>query len=220
MQIDPEEIKQQEGGSSEEAESQDMRYSKIKAGTSSQLTRDSYEPSETLINGKNSKYTVKPHEARFPLCIVWTPLPMITQLIPCIGHTGIGDSKGVIYDFAGPYYVSKDDLAFGETHKYVVLELDGVTEEAYNEAISEANRIYKRRMHNICCDNCHSHVARVLNTLKYKGKSSYTMIHVWWMCLMQGTYVECKHIFYTYVGWLLAAVIGLLCWLLPMLNGN
>lgn len=51
-------------------------------------------------------------------------------MIPCIGHTGIGDSKGVIHDFAGPYYVSIDDLAFGETHKYVTLtHLEGVTPE-------------------------------------------------------------------------------------------
>ena len=32
-------------------------------------------------------------------------------MIPFIGHTGIGDSRGVTHDFAGPYYVSIDDLA-------------------------------------------------------------------------------------------------------------
>ena len=62
------------------------------------------------------------------MSIVWTPLPCLTQLLTGIGHTGIGDSKGVIHDFAGPYYVSIDDLAFGETHKYVTLtHLEGVT---------------------------------------------------------------------------------------------
>lgn len=53
---------------------------------------------------------------------------MITQLLAVIGHTGIGDSRGILHDFAGPYYVSIDDLAFGETHKYVTLELEGITE--------------------------------------------------------------------------------------------
>ena len=81
------------------------------------------------IDGKDKRYTIKPYNKRFPLCIVWTPLPLITWLLPCIGHTGIGDTKGILHDFAGPYYVSVDDLAFGETHKYVVLKLDGVTEE-------------------------------------------------------------------------------------------
>ena len=26
---------------------------------------------------------------RFPFCIVWTTLPLISQLIPIIGHTGV-----------------------------------------------------------------------------------------------------------------------------------
>ena len=41
-----------------------------------------------------------------------------------IGHTGICGTDGIIYDFAGPYYISKDDFAFGETHKYVALDID------------------------------------------------------------------------------------------------
>ena len=49
-------------------------------------------------------------------------------------------------------------------------------------------------MHNICCDNCHSHVARVLNNLNYKGRSNYTMVDVWWMCLAHGKYVSVSHI--------------------------
>ena len=61
--------------------------------------------------------------ARFPCCIVWTPLPLIGWFLPCIGHTGIGMSNGIIHDFAGPYTVTVDDLAFGETHKYVKLDI-------------------------------------------------------------------------------------------------
>ena len=26
---------------------------------------------------------------RYPFCIVWTPLPLISWFLPCIGHTGI-----------------------------------------------------------------------------------------------------------------------------------
>ena len=80
--------------------------------------------------------------ARFPLRIVWTPLPCITQFLPTIGHTGIGDSRGVLHDFAGPYYVSIDDLAFGETHKYVDLDLEGITEQEYDNAIIKADKVY------------------------------------------------------------------------------
>jgi hypothetical protein len=63
------------------------------------------------------KPAISPDNARFPYCIVWTPLPLISWFVPFIGHTGIGMSDGVIHDFAGPYYVGVDELAFGETHK-------------------------------------------------------------------------------------------------------
>ncbi len=39
-----------------------------------------------------------------------------------IGHTGICSSKGIIYDFAGPYTVNENDLAFGKTIKYIKLD--------------------------------------------------------------------------------------------------
>ena len=152
----------------------------------------------------DKKYKVNPEKARFPLCITWTPLPCLTQLIPIIGHTGIGDSKGIIHDFAGPYYVSLDDFAFGETHKYVQLDLEGVSPADFDEAVGKADAIYRKRMHNIFCDNCHSHVARVLNILKYKGRTNYTMIDIWWMCLVSSKYVSCVHVFYTYVLYLFA----------------
>jgi hypothetical protein len=32
-------------------------------------------------------------------------LPLISNLLPWIGHTGIGDSRGRIHDFAGPYTI-------------------------------------------------------------------------------------------------------------------
>ena len=78
-----------------------------------------YEEDDTVETQTTSSTSskVNPARARFPFSIVWTPLPLITWLIPLIGHTGIGMSNGVIHDFAGPYYISVDDLAFGEAHK-------------------------------------------------------------------------------------------------------
>jgi transmembrane protein 222 len=64
-----------------------------------------------------SKAVIDPERARFPYCIVWTPLPLISWFVPFIGHTGIAMSDGVIHDFAGPYFIGVDELAFGETHK-------------------------------------------------------------------------------------------------------
>ena len=54
--------------------------------------------------------TLDPTKEKYPYCIVWSPLPPITWLIPFIGHTGIADSNGVIYDFAGPYTINKGNM--------------------------------------------------------------------------------------------------------------
>jgi len=59
---------------------------------------------------------------RFPYCIVWTPIPLLTWLFPFIGHMGIATSEGVIRDFAGPYYVSEGNMAFGEPTRYLKLQ--------------------------------------------------------------------------------------------------
>ena len=42
---------------------------------------------------------------RFPYSIVWQPFPVLGWILPCIGHMGIADSSGVIYDFQGPYTI-------------------------------------------------------------------------------------------------------------------
>ena len=37
----------------------------------------------------------------------------------------------------------------------------------WDAGVTEASDIYSRRIHNLFCDNCHSHVARALNLMKY-----------------------------------------------------
>jgi len=75
--------------------------------------------------------------ARFPFCITWTPIPLITWLLPFIGHTGIGNSAGIIHDFAGPYTICIDDFSFGETNKYVPLAIDDKAQ--FDDAVERAD---------------------------------------------------------------------------------
>lgn len=42
---------------------------------------------------------------RFPFCLVWTPIPLITWLFPFVGHMGIATSEGIIRDFAGEKFL-------------------------------------------------------------------------------------------------------------------
>ena len=97
----------------------------------------------------------------------------------------------MIHDFAGPYYIGIDDFAFGETTKYVKLRIDEGDVARYNKSLERADKEYKKRMHNLCCDNCHSHVACALNNHRYMGREDWTMIGVWWLLITRGHYVSC-----------------------------
>eukprot|EP00339_Tiarina_fusa_P029051 CAMPEP_0117024252 /NCGR_PEP_ID=MMETSP0472-20121206/18026_1 /TAXON_ID=693140 ORGANISM="Tiarina fusus, Strain LIS" /NCGR_SAMPLE_ID=MMETSP0472 /ASSEMBLY_ACC=CAM_ASM_000603 /LENGTH=124 /DNA_ID=CAMNT_0004730623 /DNA_START=43 /DNA_END=414 /DNA_ORIENTATION=+ len=101
-------------------------------------------------------------------CILWSPLHPITALLPFIGHTGIADSRGIGCDFRGSYYVGTDgQMAFGAPTRYLKVDIGDLPGGAqrWDLAIQEANRVYSQRIHNICCDNCHSHVSLALNRM-------------------------------------------------------
>lgn len=105
-------------------------------------------------------------------CVLWSPLPPITWLIPFIGHTGIGDSHGIASDFRGPYFVGDDGrMAFGAPTRALKMDIGSLPggPERWDAAIREANDIYRERMHNICCDNCHSHVSNALNRMPIRA---------------------------------------------------
>ncbi|XP_069105177.1 transmembrane protein 222-like [Argopecten irradians] len=105
---------------------------------------------------------------------------------------GICMTSGVIRDFAGPYYVSEDCMAFGNPTKYWQLDLSKVRngKDNWDKAVHEASEEYKGRMHNLCCDNCHSHVAMALNLMHYNGGSNYNMVYLCFMMLIHGKYTR------------------------------
>lgn len=144
---------------------------------------------------------------RYPYCIVWTPLPLITAIIPCIGHTGICTSDGVIHDFAGSYYIGIDNMAFGNPHKYVMLNPDEREKARWDKAVEQGDERYNTEEHNLFTNNCHSHCAYVLNKMKYKGRTNYTMISIWWMMCTKSKYVSWVHILKTYIGFFVIVMI-------------
>jgi transmembrane protein 222 len=61
---------------------------------------------------------------------------------------GICTSSGVIRDFAGPYFVSEDLMAFGNPTKYWQLSPKKTSngQAGWDSAVAEASEIYKKRM--------------------------------------------------------------------------
>ena len=54
---------------------------------------------------------------KFPYCLVWTQIPFISWLMPMIGHVGLCDSAGTIYDFQASQTISTGELLFGRPLK-------------------------------------------------------------------------------------------------------
>merc|ERR1712196_703748 len=127
---------------------------------------------------------------------------------------GIGSSNGDIYDFQGPFTVGKNNLAFGRPLKYVPLQTKDskykYTKKQWDEALAKANCDYNKMVHIICWNNCHNHVAQVLNYLNYEGKSNYTMVHIWWMRITRSIYVDKQSFFKTYIGFVFCCAVYLL----------
>ncbi|MFS8010456.1 hypothetical protein Hanom_Chr14g01297311 [Helianthus anomalus] len=114
---------------------------------------------------------IDPEKARFPCCIVWTPLPVISWLLPFIGHVGIGREDGVILDFAGPNFcsiTSKPSTTFRTEEEYGLVE-SGRNRYMWDDALRKGTQEYQHRAYNILSCNCHSFVANNLNRLEFQA---------------------------------------------------
>eukprot|EP00899_Mesostigma_viride_P003277 jgi/Mesvir1/12950/Mv05964-RA.1 len=136
--------------------------------------------------------------SRFPHCIVWTPLPLIAWFVPFVGHIGICTSAGVILDFAGPYYVSYDNFAFGKPYRIVKLLPDmgnGGNTDNWDKTLQMCARSFQHQTYNILTANCHSFVAHCLNEMDYAGKRGYwNVVTVLLLILRQGEFVNVRRV--------------------------
>ena len=64
--------------------------------------------------------------------------------------------------------------------------------EQWDKAVMDANREYRTRMHNICCDNCHSHVAYALNSMNISafGFKSWDMVKLCLLIFFRGRFLS------------------------------
>jgi hypothetical protein len=79
----------------------------------------------------------QPNKNLYPHCILWSPLPPITWILPFIGHTAIANSEGIIYDFAGPYTIGVEHMAFGNPTRYIQLDPAECSNMSWDEGVDE-----------------------------------------------------------------------------------
>uniref|UniRef100_UPI00358E489E transmembrane protein 222 isoform X3 n=1 Tax=Myxine glutinosa TaxID=7769 RepID=UPI00358E489E len=84
-----------------------------------------------------------------------------------------------------------------------------VTSRTWDSAIHEASEEYKQRMHNLCCDNCHSHVAMALNLMCYDGRGSWGMVRLCFLMLLHGKHVSVCSFLKTWIPFLIAVSAAL-----------
>lgn len=128
---------------------------------------------------------------RWPYCIVWTPLPFVTWFMPLIGHTGVTNSKGIIYDFSDDFNVTVDNFSFGSPTKYYQFRVRHIAQgaQAWDKAVKDSADYYSKTRHSFCFNNCHQYIAQVLNKVKYGNRDDWNQTKVWYMITFQSEYV-------------------------------
>lgn len=153
--------------------------------------------------GSRQATSINVEANRYPYCLVWTPLPLITALFPFIGHTGICTSSGIIHDFSGSYCVTVDSMGFGNPTKYVELDIE---DGNWDDCVRAGDQKYSKRCHNLFCDNCHSHCAYVLNKNDYQG-GGWNMVNIAWLMFRKGKYTDFSGFVKTYAGFIALILI-------------
>ncbi|XP_038990484.1 protein RTE1-HOMOLOG isoform X1 [Phoenix dactylifera] len=172
---------------------------------------------ELMLNRNVQLGPVDPRRARFPYCIVWTPLPVISWLIPFIGHIGICREDGVILDFAGPNFVCVDNFTFGAVARYMqinreqcykLIEPDG--NMTWDNTLKESTQEFQHRSYSLFTCNCHSFVANSLNRLLYRGHSKWNVVNLAALIFLRGTWVNKKSVLRSCLPFVVVLCTGLI----------
>jgi len=160
----------------------------------------------------SGRIDVKNH--RYPFSLVWGPLPVITWLIPFIGHLGIADSEGRVHDFNGPFSIGVGDFMV-PISKYYQLprEVWAGHEHSWDAGVAQADSVYKRKMHNIVTQNCHHHSACALASMKLGPAAvsadlqRMSMLRAWWLITTRGHCISASAWLMTYAPFLCILVL-------------
>ncbi|KAG5530275.1 hypothetical protein RHGRI_030594 [Rhododendron griersonianum] len=172
---------------------------------------------------------IDPRRGRFPCCIVWTPLPVLSWLVPFIGHMGICREDGVILDFAGPNFVCVDNFTFGAVARYIQISKEKCSicpqlaayrsEEAYrqdepsrdlstwDDALRKGTQEFQHRSYNLFTCNCHSFVANNLNRLAFQS-GGWNVVNLAVLIFLKGQWVNKASMVRSYLPFLVVFSLG------------
>ncbi|KAF6144118.1 hypothetical protein GIB67_004791 [Kingdonia uniflora] len=171
---------------------------------------------------------IDPRRSRFPYCIVWTPIPVLSWLIPFIGHIGICREDGVILDFSGPNFVCVDNFTFGSVARFIQMNNEKCcTSEVENQVryeqmepetdpnhwdttLRKSMQEFQHRSYNLLTCNCHSFVANNLNRLTYNGSSKWNVVNLAVLIFLKGQWVNKAAIVRSFLPFAIIFSVGLM----------
>ncbi|CAN4123523.1 unnamed protein product [Withania somnifera] len=175
------------------------------------------DPDHSLMIEENYPNTmlIDPKRDRFPCCIVWSPLPVLSWFIPFIGHIGICREDGVILDFAGPNFVSVDNFTFGAPTRYFQVSREqnhdesGSNVDTWESALRKSVQEFQHQSYSIFTCNCHSFVANGLNKLGFQA-GGWNVVNLAIFIFLKGRWVNKTSIVKTYLPPLIVLGLGLI----------
>lgn len=173
---------------------------------------------------------VDPKKAKFPCCLVWTPLPVVSWLAPYMGHVGICREDGVVLDFSGSHFVGTDSFSFGSVARYLQLDREQCcfppnlaghtckqsyrhaelgTAISWDDALHSSMQRFQHKSYNLFTCNCHSFVANCLNLLAYNGTVGWNALNISAMILWRGRWVDGQSVVRSFFPFTLVLFIGI-----------
>ncbi|KAG8345960.1 hypothetical protein TRVL_03204 [Trypanosoma vivax] len=161
----------------------------------------------------------------YPFCVVWCPIPLISWVLPFVGHVGICDSKGRIHDFEGSHCIGVDTMLFGNPVKYwdvSALCIPSMRLQNGEVALKEATdfdavlnqvttHFRKTQQYNFFTNNCHSFVASVLQGNRAVPGRAWNMFWVMWGVLAHGRYVSLGRLLRAHLPFAIIITLLVLC---------
>lgn len=154
---------------------------------------------------------IDPKKSKFPCCIVWTPLPVVSWLAPYFGHVGICKEDGTVLDFSGSNFVNEDNFSYGAVARYLQLDrekccfpqnlaghscersykhVEHGTGISWDDGLRSSMQCFQHKSYNLFTCNCHSYVANCLNRLAYNGSTTWNVLNVAGLILWRGRWVN------------------------------
>jgi hypothetical protein len=183
----------------------------------SNCSGDRFEMRDCPVAPDGSENLLKNGSKELSCCVVWTSIPLISWVIPAIGHVGICNSSGTLFDFQGDGMIGRDNMLFGEPmQKWRVPIEPAILDRAVDDVSSE----FRHVGYSFFCSNCHFFVASCLQQAGLPGpccgsdwRTGATVKIIYSLILKGRSISACKFVAIWVPFLIIVGLIVLLVWL-------